>query len=227
LVTLTSHAINQEKQPSLSNRRTNWTYFSHLIQQRLTLKIPLKTEADIETAVKSFNDKVQWAGWKATAKLPAASRIHDFPITIKQKIAEKIKRRRDWHRFRTPECKRLLNAATQDLKQLLNRNKNDCIQTFLQGLQPTEYTDYSLWKATKKIKHVTKPSPPLRTLLGTWASSNVEKAHAFANHLANVFQPHPTENQPEEEEALTQLLETPYQLEPPINSIFNTLKFRQ
>jgi hypothetical protein len=45
------------------------------------------------------------------------------------------------------------------------------------------------------------------------------KAHAFAKHLANIFQPHPSENQPEEEDALTQLLETPYQLEPPINRL--------
>jgi hypothetical protein len=59
-----------------------------------------------------------------------------------------------------------------------------------------------------------KPSPPLKTSQGTWAGSNVEKAHAFVEHLANVFQPRPLENEPEEEEALMQLLETPYQLEP-------------
>jgi hypothetical protein len=71
----------------------------------------------------------------------------------------------------------------------------------------------------KKIKHVTKPSPPLRTTQRTWTSRNVEKAHASAKHLANVFQPHPSENQPEEEEALTQLQKIPYQLEPPINRL--------
>jgi hypothetical protein len=31
--------------------------------------------------------------------------------------------------------------TTQELKQLLNKNKNDCIQTFLQGVPPTESTD--------------------------------------------------------------------------------------
>jgi hypothetical protein len=50
-------------------------------------------------------------------------------------------------------------------------------------------------------------------------AANVEKAHAFAKHLGKVFQPHPSDNQPQEEEALTQLLETPYQLEPPINRL--------
>jgi hypothetical protein len=84
---------------------------------------------------------------------------------------------------------------------------------FLQGLTPTESTNYSLWKAVKK------PSPPLRTSQGTWARSNIEKAHAFAEHLANVFQPHPSENELEEDDALIHLLETPYQLEPPINCL--------
>jgi hypothetical protein len=96
--------------------------------------------------------------------LPAAHKIHDCPITIKQKIAEKSRLRRDWHRLRTPESKRLLNTAAQDFKQLLNRNNNDCIQTFLQGFKQTKSTDYSLWKVTKKIKRVTQPSTPLRTL---------------------------------------------------------------
>jgi hypothetical protein len=51
--------------------------------------------------------------------------------------------------------------------------KKDYIQTSLQVLTPTESTDYSLWKATKKIKQVKKPSPPLRTSQGSWARSNV------------------------------------------------------
>jgi hypothetical protein len=34
---------------------------------------------------------------------------------------------------------------------------------------------------------VKKPSPPLRALQGTWERNNIEKAHAFTEHLANVF----------------------------------------
>jgi hypothetical protein len=66
----------------------------------------------------------------------------------------------------------------------------------------------------KKIKQV-KRFPALRSSQGTWARRNIKKTHAFAEHLARVFQPHPSENEPEVEEALTQFLETPYQLEPP------------
>jgi hypothetical protein len=66
LITPTSNALNQEKQPSLSNRHTNWDDFRHLINRRLNLNVSLKTEDDAEAAVKFFNDTVQWAGWNAT-----------------------------------------------------------------------------------------------------------------------------------------------------------------
>jgi hypothetical protein len=46
LITLTSHVLNQEKQPSLSNRHTNWDDFRHLINQGLTLNSSLKMEED-------------------------------------------------------------------------------------------------------------------------------------------------------------------------------------
>jgi hypothetical protein len=69
-----------------------------------------------------------------------------------------------------------------------------------------------------KIKQVKKYSAPLRTPQGTLARTNTERAHAFAKHLAKVFQPHPSENEPQEEEALTHLLET-YQLKPPIKCL--------
>jgi hypothetical protein len=67
-------------------------------------------------------------------------KTYECPILTKQKIEEKTRLRRDWHRLWSSESKRLLNTATQELKQLLSNNKNDCIQTFLQGLTPTEST---------------------------------------------------------------------------------------
>jgi hypothetical protein len=53
LITLTSHELSQEKQPSLSNRHTNWDDFRHLINHRLTLNVSLKTKEDIEAALSS------------------------------------------------------------------------------------------------------------------------------------------------------------------------------
>jgi hypothetical protein len=66
LIKLKAHALNQEKQPSLSNRHTNLGDFRQFINEILTLSVSLKTEEDIEAAVKFFNDKIQCAGWNAT-----------------------------------------------------------------------------------------------------------------------------------------------------------------
>jgi hypothetical protein len=43
-------------------------------------------------------------------------------------------------------------------------------------------------------KQVKRLSPQLRPSQRNWARSNVGKTHAFEEHLANVFQPHPSEN---------------------------------
>jgi hypothetical protein len=50
---------NQETKPFLRNRYTNWETFQHFINEKLSLKVPLKK---IEAAVKYFNDTMQWAG---------------------------------------------------------------------------------------------------------------------------------------------------------------------
>jgi hypothetical protein len=60
---------------------------------------------------------------------------------------------------------------------------------------------------------------PLSTSQGTWAKSYNEKTHAFTEHIAEVFQPHPSENKPEEEKAFIELLEAPYQLKQPTKDL--------
>jgi hypothetical protein len=219
LISLNLRALHQESQPTLCNRKTNWDYFRHLITMNLTLHVPLKTEAQIEDAVKHFTDLIQWAGWTATPETTCTTSSSDCPIFIKQKLAEKRRLRKEWHLHRTPPSKKLFNRATQELKQLLHYHRNYNIQTFLNGLTPTTSTDYSMWKTTKKLKNITQTSTPLRTPQGTWARTNADKAQAFASHLATVFQPHPPEPNSLPDDTLTSLLETPFQLEPPVHRL--------
>jgi hypothetical protein len=89
LITLKAHVLNQEKQPSLSNRHTNWDDFRHLINERLTSNVSLKTKEEIEAGVKFFNDTIQWAGWKATSQHTDTLKTYDCPILIKQLLNNK------------------------------------------------------------------------------------------------------------------------------------------
>jgi hypothetical protein len=113
LITVKARSLNQEKQPSLRTRHTNWVDFRHLINHRLTLNGSLKTEEDIQAAVKFFNDTVQWADWNTTPEHRDTLKIYGCPILIKQKIEEERRLLRGWQRLRTPESKRLFNTATQ------------------------------------------------------------------------------------------------------------------
>jgi hypothetical protein len=50
-----------------------------------------------------------------------------------------------------------------------------------------------------------------------------EKAHAFSQHLASLFQPYPSGLTPVAEETILTFLETPYQLEPPIPASYELI----
>jgi hypothetical protein len=64
------------------------------------------------------------------------------------------------HVFRSPQDKAALNKAVKELKQLLHDEKQQAIQAYLTSLSATETTDYSLWKAIKRLKQPQSPPPP-------------------------------------------------------------------
>jgi hypothetical protein len=216
LITLSTQSISQILLPRIHNKKTDWDSFRHLVNSKLQLNVPLKTNSDIEAAIKFLNDTLQWAGWNSSPVYMATQQTIDCPLQIKEKLLHKRKLRRSWHRLRTPQSKRLLNTATRELKQLLAEHRNSNFQSFLLNLSPTPATNYSLWKAAKRAKHTITPSHPLRTPSGSWARTNSEKAQVFANYLTTVFQPHPSENSSADEASTTLQLDSPYQLEPPL-----------
>ena len=162
---------------------------------------------------------IQGAAWQATPESNPGAKTENVPLQVREKIREKRKLRKIWQNTRQPSDKNKLNIETRNLKNLLQRLKNESIQNYLQGLSATEATDYSLWKATKRIGRPIKPMPPIRKENGEWARNDTEKAVAFAEHLAKVFRPHPQETTNEEEKEIHDYLETPHQMSPPIKKI--------
>ena len=66
-------------------------------------------------------------------------------------IKEKRQLKKIWQITCAPCDKVILNKAIRKLKRILFEEKNNGIQIYLESLDPLEATDYSLWKATKKI----------------------------------------------------------------------------
>lgn len=216
IATLNAQVSQKQKSPSLHNKRTNWDTFREILIKDTNYNILLKTKEQLETAVEMLNHQIQKAAWNATPD----NEVRDKPMgcsrNVKINIAEKRKLRKQWQHTRSPHDKAKLNKAIKELKKLLEEEKNEAIQAYLQGLTPTEVTDYSLWKATRKVKQPQQFIPPIKLADGSWARTNKEKATIFANHLQTVFQPFPREITEEEEQEIHECLATPDQMELPI-----------
>ena len=135
---------------------------------------------------------IQQAAWNVTPPPNTPIYKNSCAQMIKQKILDKRKLRKRWQTSRSPRDKAALNKAIKELKRLLYQEKQQAIQIYLQSLTATDATDYSLWKATKRLKNLQAHVPPIRTNNGEWAKSNIQKADLFAEYFKTVFTPYPS-----------------------------------
>jgi len=184
----------------LCNKNTDWEYFKKQLESKLSPNIRIKTKKDLDTAIEFLTTSIQDAAWGVTPTKSTIHKLPDCPISVKKAIAEKRKTRKKWQLTRDPKIKTQLNRKTKDLKNLLNKLKNESIQNYLKNLTATEATDYNLWKATRSLKQPKQHVPPIRKSDGSWARNDKDKAVTFATHLDKVFQPLAAKIIPAEEE---------------------------
>jgi hypothetical protein len=132
-----------------ANQHVNWDHFRLLVNKRSFLKVPLKTEEDIEAAVTFFNDTMQWAVWNATPENTATPKANNCSILI-----TKLKKRRLQKLGLTahPGEQTTTHRSNTGIEATFQQ-KNDCIQTFLQGLTHKEPEQETMPK-----RHMHSPS---------------------------------------------------------------------
>jgi Endonuclease-reverse transcriptase len=182
-----------EKPNYLHNKKTDWNKFKNILNEKITCNLRLKTSDELESAIIYLNKNIQNAAWAATPKLEN-QRTSNCSISIKNKILEKRRLRKTWQLTRSPKDKTKLNKSVKELKLLINKENNRKIQDYITNLTATEATNYSLWKATKKITKPQQFSSPLKLPNGNWARNEEQKAAAFGQHLCNTFKAIPKEN---------------------------------
>lgn len=208
ILTISTNIIKKEKQPFLTNKQTCWDNFRMLIDNNINLETRLKTIKELEEIVDSLTKTIQNAAWNSTpTETLNTGGITSYPMVIKEKLAEKRRARRKWHNTRHPCDKTLYNRISGQLRSLLQNERNKSLQSFLQSLSASSDKNYSLWKVTKKIKQVKQHSPPVKNVTGQWTRSDTEKANIFAQHLADVFQPHPPDPKSKHEQQISEFLE--------------------
>lgn len=178
------------KHCAVYNSKTNWDTYKNILNDKITCDIPLKSPQDVDNAIHELTENIQTAAKMATPNYALNPKIKNFTSkAILDKLKEKRNLRKIWQKSRLNSDKTRYNRSIKDLKKSILEDRNAGIQTYLENLTPTEKTDYSLWKATKKIKRPQQFSPPILKINKTWARTDSEKANVFADHLENVFTP--------------------------------------
>ena len=190
VLTFSATIIKKGRNPTLSNYYTDWDVFQAELLTRINLRVPLTTSDELEEVQKFVSD-IQHAAWEATPLLPTKVKGNSYPLEVRDRIANKRKLRKRWQLTRDPRIKTELNRVTQDLRRTILAIKQQSIAAYLQDLTDDASTDYSLWKATKRLKRPVRSIPPLRKLDRTWAKDDKEKrmylqptSNALSNHMA-------------------------------------------
>lgn len=190
LLTISTTVI-QKKKKTLTSKATNWDKFREELGQRIDLRVRLKTTNELEAQAASLIEAIREAAESATPDLKnTAYQEITYPRQIREKIAERRRARRRWHSTRTPHDKNVFNKTSNQLRRLIKEVKLKTFKAYLAELRPTAEKDYSLWKATRRIKRPFVRIPPIRGEEGKWVRCDTEKAELFARHLSEVFQPH-------------------------------------
>lgn len=190
-VILNIYEIIQRKmnKPSLTNKNTDWASFKKEIEKNINLKMKMRNEDELECGLDQFIKVIQNAAWNNTREYINKPVGNRYPKKILDLINIKRQARRRWQQTRNPADKTILNRYGQKIKRMICELKEKSFETYINNLSANEETDYSLWKATKKIKRPIIHVPPIRNRDGNWARNNKEKTEIFADHLDEIFRP--------------------------------------
>ncbi|XP_046828832.1 uncharacterized protein LOC124428615 [Vespa crabro] len=143
----------------------------------------------IEDVVDLITKIIQEPAWLSSSNIQENKKSCSYPANVLLKIKQKRKVQYKWQRYKTEENKRQLNALSREVKIMIKECCNSGFNNYLLNLTPNEDTNYSLWKATKKLKRPITQIPALRKPNGSSAKTfvSMEQAKTFTNHLYQNF----------------------------------------
>lgn len=179
---------------ALTGKKINWLKYKKFISSHCSENIPLRTSQDIDLSIKNFELTLNLAAQAAVKPKTQKRNYIISSVNIEQLLNEKRRARREWQQYRSPQLKARLRECTRKLRALLESQRIASLNYFLENLDNTPKSDYSLWRATKSLKRPTLSKPPLRKPNGEWARTDPEKIDLYVEHLKKVFTPNVSNN---------------------------------
>lgn len=189
LLTISTTILMKNANLHITNKNTNWEEYREILSQDVDLRIKLKTPDELEAASNAFINLIKSAATRATPK-PRTSNLPEnllYPESVRLLVKQRRKARKKWQRTRCPEDKSIFNKLSKETTKLIKSINEKTVTDYVTNLSPNKDKDYSLWKATKRLKQPIANSPPLKTTNEVWCRSDMEKATLFAETLADRF----------------------------------------
>lgn len=144
--------------------------------------MPLKIELQLDTEAENFTKIINSTVGKYTINYERRDPSISYPVEIHVKIEKKRKARKRWQQTRYPAYKTILNRLTHELIAAIKKHKQKSISGYLKKFSADKANDYSLWKATRKIKRLNIQSSHLKSD-GIWGRTNENKGNMFADYF--------------------------------------------
>jgi len=209
---------NQNTNPRLLSKNADTKRFQEILEQKIHLDTEIRSGMDIEDAVDIFLRNINEAAIAASQKSrrPQSNQLrsryrhnHDLELDepTRSLLRDKQHRKQILLATRTPEARRLYNAAQNKLKKALIKLKNKNINKIFEGIDTQDrYSMQKLWRLTNKLKQQVQPNYSIKIPITgntgvdagngrgansrvAWTKTTAEKAEAFATHLEDRFSP--------------------------------------
>lgn len=82
MLLISQHVVTKICKPKLHNKFTNWNAFREQLERTINLKIPLKTENDIEKALECFIQITHRTAWESTPMVNNSQPIIYYPEKV-------------------------------------------------------------------------------------------------------------------------------------------------
>lgn len=131
IITFFTSQFIKSKISMLFSRRTDIGLFQSYIEDNVNLKMPIKTEAELEEAEEMFTNLIHRSALMATPQ-DVEQNISKFKISFEIKKLIKLKRRlrKVWQSTRSPTDKTNFNRAVRVLQHKLKAHKNNSEDVF-------------------------------------------------------------------------------------------------
>ena len=136
--------------------------FQKIIESKINCNIPLKTPEHIEQAVATLTATIQEAARTTTTLESTSRQTITIPQEILDKIREKKKSESKMVKIQNSRKQKTPKQTCKRNKNKINEHNNNEFAKFIGTLSTHENFNYSLWKATKKIRKPIIPVPAIR-----------------------------------------------------------------